>query len=168
MKVDKMVLCALFAALTAICAQIAIPLGAVPINMAMLPVFLAALVLGGKYGAFSQLVYVLIGAAGVPVFSLFRGGIGIILGPTGGYIAGYIAAAFIGGMLYERFNKPLEALLSALAVCYFLGTIWFMLITQNDLLAALSVCVLPFLPGDGVKIMLALWLNQRIKKHIKN
>lgn len=102
-KTTYMALCGLFAALTAVCSYISIPLGftPVPVNLATLAVFLAGGLLGKKYGTVALAVYALIGAVGVPVFSEFRGGLSVLAGPTGGYIIGYIAAAFIVGLLIE-------------------------------------------------------------------
>ena len=102
-RTSYMALCGLFAALMAICSFISIPLGftPVPVNLATLGVFLAGGLLGKKYGTVSIAVYVLLGAVGVPVFAGFKGGVGVLAGPTGGYIIGYIAAAFLVGLLVE-------------------------------------------------------------------
>ncbi len=166
-RTQKLILCALFAALTAVLSQIAVPLPMVPINMALLAVYLAGGVLGARDGAMSQVVYVLMGAVGLPVFSLFRGGIGILLGPTGGYIAGYILTAALVGYLVEHwgghFWQLVLSMIIGLGLCYMLGTFWFVGISHNTFAAALSVCVLPFLPGDGVKIVLAAVLIPKIR-----
>ena len=163
----ELILCALFAALTAVLSQVAIPLPMVPINLAMLAVYLAGGVLGARLGVVSQVVYVCLGAVGLPVFSLFRGGIGMILGPTGGYIAGYIAAAAVVGLLSQRwgwrFGYLVVSMVLGLALCYALGTIWFMVITHNTLTVALGMCVLPFLPGDVVKMVVAAGLIPKIR-----
>ena len=96
-------LCGLFAAITAVCSWISVPLGftPVPVNLATLAVFLAGGLLGRKYGSIAMAVYALLGAVGVPVFAGFRGGLGVLAGPTGGYIIGYIAAAFLVGLIIE-------------------------------------------------------------------
>lgn len=158
MKTKMMILCALFAALTAVCSMISIPLPftPVPINLATLSVFLAGGLLGPKYGSISQLVYVILGAVGLPVFHNFTSGIGIVTGPTGGYIIGYVAAAWLIGFLSEKigrgFYKNIASMAAGLAVCYTLGTLWFMYLTSTGLTAALIACVVPFLPGDAIKI----------------
>ena len=105
-KTTMLILCGIFAAVTAICSLITIPLGftPVPINLGTLAVFLTGGVLGKKYGTLSMTVYVLLGAAGVPVFSGFRGGLGVLAGPTGGYIIGYIAAVLVIGLLADRIS----------------------------------------------------------------
>ena len=102
-KTTALVLCGIFAALMAICSFITIPLGftPVPINLATLGVFLTGGILGKKYGSISLIVYILLGAVGVPVFAGFKGGLGVLAGPTGGYIIGYLAAAFSTGLLVE-------------------------------------------------------------------
>ena len=104
-KTYSLVITALFTALTAVFAQISIPIGPVPINFAIFGVFLAGGILGLKRGVISQLIFVLIGAVGVPVFSNFGGGIGKLMGPTGGYIIGYIVAALIIGLVFMVFDK---------------------------------------------------------------
>ncbi len=158
MKTKKMILYALFAALTAVCSMISIPLPftPVPINLATLSVFLAGGLLGSKGGAVSQLVYVLLGAIGLPVFAGFTGGFGHITGPTGGYIIGYVSAAWLTGFMVEKlgqgYYKNIISMTAGLAVCYLLGTVWFMYITSTGLIAALMLCVVPFLLGDALKI----------------
>lgn len=166
----QLVLFALFAALTAILSQISVPIGPVPINLATFSVFLAGGILGASGGAVSMAVYVLLGAVGVPVFAGFSSGVGTIAGPTGGYIIGYIAAAWLVGLLAEKFGGktvPLAfSMVAGLAVCYFLGTAWFMLELGKTLWAALTVCVFPFLIGDALKIAAAAVLVPRLVKII--
>lgn len=174
------ILCALFAALTAVCTFINIPLPftPIPINLATLSVFLAGGLLGPKYGPLSQIVYILVGAIGMPVFSNFQGGIGVLAGPTGGFLAGYVAAAFVIGIILKRSLKPdandetnrkyiLKIVLSCGAgmLTYFtLGTIWFMFITNTGLWASLISCVIPFLIGDIMKIAAATFLILKMRK----
>ena len=165
-------LCGLFAALTAVCSQIAFDIGPVPFNLAMFSVFVAAGMLGSKYGTISQLVYVLTGAIGLPVFAHFSGGFSIITGPRGGYIVGYVAAAFITGIIAAKVNNKKYivlslAMLTGLIVCYALGTVWFMYITNRGFGESLGLCVLPFIPGDIIKIALATMLVTKLKKIIK-
>jgi biotin transport system substrate-specific component len=170
MKTKKLILCALFAALTAVCSMISIPLPftPVPINLATLSVFLAGGLLGSRDGAISQAVYVVLGAVGLPVFHSFTGGVGILTGPTGGYIIGYIAAAWLTGLLIEKlrqgFWKNIVSMIAGLAACYVLGTAWFMYITSTGLAAALMMCVVPFLIGDALKILAGSLLVARLHK----
>ena len=164
----KIAVCAMFAALTAICSQIAIPIPPIPINLALFAVHLSGALLGAKFGLFSQLAFVLLGAFGLPVFQGFSGGMGIITGPTGGYIVGYLVAAFLVGLICERwgrsFRKLCIAMVIGVAACYAFGTVWFMMLTGKGLVAALGMCVLPFLPGDALKILGAAWLVQGLRK----
>ena len=170
-KTAKLLFCALFAALTAVCSFISIPLPftPVPVNLATLSVFLAGGLLGGRYGAASQMVYLLLGAFGAPVFHNFTGGFGILAGPTGGYIIGYISAAFVTGLIVElrkgkcSWGILLPAMLAGLLSCYLLGTVWFMLLTGTGLAASLVTCVFPFLPGDGLKILAAGFLIKTLR-----
>ena len=159
LSVADMSVCGLFAALSAVLSQIVIPIGPVPVNLALLSVFLAGGLLGAKYGVVSQLVFVVLGAAGAPVFAGFTGGPGVIVGKTGGFIAGYIACVFLIGLAAERFGRSALVLVPAMTagalVTYTLGTLWFMVVTHTPLAAALGYCVLPFLPGDAGKIALS-------------
>lgn len=170
-KIQMYALCALFAALTAVCSQIQIPLPMVPINLALFSVHLSALLLGKKFGALSQTVYILLAAVGVPVMAGFSGGLGVLLGKTGGYAIGYILSAFLTGLICERwgysFWKMCIAAVVGCAGCYVLGTIWFMAVTGMDLVTSLAYCVFPFLPGDVVKILLAGVLAVRLRPVLK-
>lgn len=170
-KIQLYALCALFAALTAVCSQIQIPLPMVPINLALFSVHLSALLLGKKFGAISQTVYILLAAVGVPVMAGFTGGLAVLLGKTGGYAIGYILSAFLTGLICEKwgyaFWKMCVAAVIGCAACYVLGTIWFMVVTGLDLSTSLVYCVLPFLPGDVVKILLAGILAVRLRPALK-
>ncbi|MHC1747169.1 MAG: biotin transporter BioY [Cellulosilyticaceae bacterium] len=164
-------LCAFFSALTAILSQIVIPMAPVPINLATFSVFVAGAVLGPKLGAISQLIYVLLGAIGLPVFAGFSGGVGIIVGPTGGYIVGYILAAWLTGFVVNRFGRKTKVLVFSmtlgLLLCYLLGTTWFMLVTKTSLAKSLMLCVVPFLFGDSLKVAGATLITGRIKSLVK-
>ena len=159
---------ALFAAMTAICSQIQIPLPMVPINLALFAVHLCGALLGAKWGALSMAAYALLGAVGVPVFSGFAAGPAVLFGKTGGYILGYILCAALVGVLSRRpgftFGKLCIAMVIGVAVCYLFGTVWFMVLTGMDLMTSLTYCVIPFLPGDAVKIVLAALLTIRLRK----
>lgn len=163
-----LVMCAVMAALTAVCSQIQIPLPMVPINLALFAVHLCGALLGAKYGCVGMIVYVLLGLVGLPVFAGFTGGVGILFGKTGGYIIGYILDALIVGLLVTRwgykFWKCCLAMVIGLLVCYLFGTIWFMALTGMSLWLSLVYCVFPFLIGDAVKIVLAAYLTKRLKK----
>ena len=155
------------AALTAVCSQIQIPLPYVPINLALLAVHLAGALLGAKYGTFSLVIYVALAAVGVPVLAGFSGGIPILLGMTGGYVFGYVLCAFLDGFILKKwgctFLHCCVAMVAGLAVCYLFGTAWFMIYTGYDLVTSLMVCVLPFLPGDAVKIAVAAFVTVKLR-----
>lgn len=170
-RTRAMVLCALFAALTAVGSQLAVPIQPIPINMAMLFVFLAGGLLGAKKAAVSMLVYVAIGAIGVPVFAGFRGGPQVLVGPTGGYILGYLVAASITGFAVDRWGERLWVIASAMVVgllfCYAFGTLWFVILTGKGLVPALMGCVVPFLPGDAAKIIVASLLTKALRRYLR-
>lgn len=173
-----LILCGLFAALTAILSQIILPLPftPVPINLATLSVLLSGGLLGARWGFFSQVVYILVGACGLPVFAGFSGGLHAVAGPTGGYIVGYAVAAFLAGFLmYGRcaapvsktLLRPILAMIAATLACYLLGTVWFMYQTHTGLMASLIACVFPFLPGDALKIAAAVLLVRTLRPFVK-
>ncbi len=167
----RLVFCALFTALIAIFSQLQLPIGPVPISLATLGVMLCGLLLGWRFGALAVGAYILLGAVGVPVFAGFQGGAGRLLGPTGGYIAGYLFYALLAGLnlprLREHFWGRCVLLLWGTAVCYGLGTAWFMHMSGRTLAESLSLCVIPFLPGDAAKIALAAFLTPRLRKALR-
>lgn len=162
--IKNMTLAALFAALTAVCAWISIPVGDVTLTMQTFAIFLTLGLLGGKWGAVSILTYLLLGAAGMPVFSAFRGGIGALAGVTGGYLWGFLAAALVYWAL-ERFGK-LPAMIAGQVVCYLCGSLWFALYADGGMGLILLRCVVPYLIPDGVKIILAHTLSRRLARHL--
>lgn len=155
---------ALFAALTAICAWISIPVADIGFTMQTFGVFLTLGVLGGKWGTVSILIYLLLGAVGMPVFSGFRGGMGMLLGVTGGYLWGFLFSGLTYWLL-ERFGK-LPAMIAAMAVCYLCGSLWFHIYAGGGIGLILLRCVVPFLIPDGLKILLAHSLSRRLRRHI--
>lgn len=163
----SMILSALFAALCAILSQIYFPLPFTPIiiNLATIAVFMAGGLLGAKWGAVSMAVYVLLGLVGLPVFSGFSGGPGVLAGPTGGYIIGYIVAAAVTGLLSAKsttFGRYALAMTAGMLSYDILGTLWFMISTNTSFGPSLVMCVLPFLPGDALKILLSALLCKKI------
>ena len=172
-RLFMMILCAIFAAVIAVATfiQIPLPFTPVPITLSLLAVYLAGGLLGPKYGTISVVVYILIGAIGLPVFSGFRGGIGHLAGPTGGYIIGYIVMALIIGLIVGSSRTPatlriIIATVSGTIACYIFGTVWFMILMKTGLLEALSMCVFPFLLGDLVKLIAAVLLIRILRKRI--
>ncbi len=174
LKTKDLALCALFAALIAVCAWISIP-ATVPFTLQTFAIFAALGLLGGKRGTVAVAVYLLLGAVGVPVFAGFQGGIGALLGTTGGYLLGFLLTALIVWGMEARFgSKTGVFLLSAvlgMLVCYAFGTAWYLVVYARtkgaiSLATALGWCVVPFLIPDAVKIALAVLLRGRLKRHI--
>lgn len=168
MTTKRLTACALFAGITAVCSQLIIPMPMmVPISFSLFAVYLSGGLLGAGAGALSQVVYILLGAVGLPIFAGFQAGVGVLVGPTGGYLWGYILAAWIVGYLTQKFGAGFWRLVAAMAAglvaCYTVGTIWFVFVTGKGLVAALMACVLPFLPGDAIKIALAAVLVKRLQ-----
>ena len=159
-----MVLCSLFAALISVCAWISLPVADIAFTLQTLGIFLSLGLLGGKRGCAAVTIYLLLGAVGVPVFSGFQGGIGVLTGVTGGYLWGFLFAAFIYRIL-ERFGK-LPAMIAGQLVCYLCGSIWFYLYAGSGLWLIAARCVLPYLIPDAAKIALAYTLSRRLARHI--
>ena len=162
---------AIGAVLIAICSWISIPT-TVPFTMQTFAVFFVLAALGGRRGATSIIIYVLLGAIGIPVFSGFGSGLGILLGTTGGYIIGFIFMGLIYTIIMHFLPKKqwakATALIIGLIVCYGFGTCWFMIVYAKNigsvgLLSALTWCVLPFIIPDLIKLILALTLADRLK-----
>ena len=174
-KVLDLVYIAIGAALIAICSWISIPT-AVPFTLQTFAVFFVLLALGGERGTLATLVYVLLGAVGVPVFAGFSGGIGVLLGNTGGYIIGFLFTGLIYILFTKFFKKNIVmkvvALVLGLAVCYAFGTAWFMHVYMKSsgevgLLTVLGWCVFPFIIPDLIKLALAVVISKRIESVIK-
>lgn len=159
-----MVLCSLFAALISVCAWISIPVTDISFTLQTLGIFLSLGLLGGKRGCVSVMIYLLLGAVGLPVFSGFHGGIGVLAGVTGGYLWGFLFAAFVYRLL-ERLGK-LPAMIAGQLVCYLCGSLWFYLYAGGGLWLIAARCVLPYLIPDAVKIALAYTLSRRLARHI--
>jgi biotin transport system substrate-specific component len=164
LRLAMMTRAALMAAVTAVAAQIAVPIFPVPFTLQVLAVVLSGLLLGGRYGALAQTIYLLVGAIGVPVFAEFRGGLGVLLGPTGGYLLSYPVAAAVAGLAAPaaRSATRRRALFSsfllgcvALAVIYALGAVWLSVVTELPLAVAVAQGVLIFVPFDLIKVALA-------------
>lgn len=174
-SVKSMIFTAIMAALICIAAPISVPIGLVPISLATFAVYLAGGLLGAKRGALAVVVYILIGAVGLPVFSGFAGGFAKLLGVTGGYIIGYVPCALLSGLLYDRTRRvwtlPVGMVLGTLA-CYIFGTAWFLIatadgaITGASVVSALMMCVVPFLPGDAIKIAAACALAMPLRARL--
>jgi biotin transport system substrate-specific component len=160
-----MVLSSLFAALTAVCAWIAIPLPGISFTMQTFAVLLTLGVLGGRWGTASISLYLLLGLVGLPVFTGFRGGAAALLDPTGGCLWGFLLGSLVYWIL-ERLGR-IPAMAGCLAVTYLCGSWWFSVYTGTTLLSAMAVSVLPWLIPDGIKLALANHMAKRICRNIR-
>ena len=174
MKTRDMTQTALMAAVLCVAGPLTVAIGPVPLSLATFAVYLAALVLGPRWGTAAVAVYLLLGMAGVPVFSGFSGGLQKLAGVTGGYIVGYLPCAWLSGLgrsaetdFRKAWRREMLWAAAGTLVLYVLGTAWFMIQSGNGLGASLSLCVLPFLPGDAVKILAAAFLSCQIRKALQ-
>lgn len=170
-KTIDVVTVALAAALMCICSWIQIPF-AIPFTLQTFAVFFVALVLGAGKGFIATLIYIFLGIVGLPVFSGFQSGVGALLGPTGGYVIGFVICVLIVGAFADKkgLTLPFAAIYLAigLAVCYIAGTLWYTLIySDGDIFAAFSICALPFIVPDVIKVSLALIIAKKVSPIIK-
>ena len=173
-KTYDIVYIAVFAVIMAICSWISIP-AAVPFTQQTFGVFIAVGVLGGKRGSLSVLVFILLGAIGIPVFANFSGGIGVLAGPTGGYIIGFLFSALLMWAMEKLPGKKsvmqIVSMIAGLIVCYAFGTVWFVIVYGRmngpiGFTAALASCVVPFIIPDIIKIALAYVLSRKLRKYV--
>jgi biotin transport system substrate-specific component len=166
-----MVYASLFAALTAVGAFLAIPIGPVPIVLQNMFVYLAGLLLGGRWGLASVGVYLLAGACGLPVFAGGLGGISRLIGPTGGYLIGYLPAVFLIGKISQQ-AKPravsdVLAMICGTLVLYACGVSWLKIVTGMSPAKALALGMAPFLIGDALKIAAAAVIAKALRPVIR-
>lgn len=175
LRTYDMVLIAMFAVLMAVCSWVSIPME-VPFTLQTFGLFLTVGVLGGKRGTFAVLIYILLGAIGVPVFAGFSSGLGVLMGTTGGYIVGFLLSGLAMWGLEKLIGRKTWALavsmLCAMVIYFVFGTIWFMVVyTANTgtvgLMAVLGWCVIPFIVPDLLKMALALALTNRLRRIMK-
>ena len=173
-KLKSYVLISLFSAIIAVLSFISIP-APVPFTLQTLGVFCTLTILGGKYGFISIILYIFLGIIGLPVFSHFSGGIGHLLGATGGYIIGFIPLALTYWVITYKVKsttvRKAIGLFSGLILCYLLGTLWYTYkyvgnFTTESFISSLSVCVLPFLIPDTIKLSCALLIDKKLNKLI--
>ena len=155
-SVKTMTMCAIMAALMCILGPMSIPIGAVPISFTNLVIYLTVYLLGAKKGCISYLIYMLLGVVGLPVFSGYTGGIAKLAGPTGGYLVGFILLALISGIVLEKTNRNIVWSFVGMVA----GTAWFVIQAQCTVGYALSVCVMPFIPFDLLKMVIAIALGK--------
>ena len=175
-NLKPLIFAALFAALTAAVAPFKIPLGftPVPITLQTLVVLMSGAMLGPYYGALSMILYVVVGALGLPVFAGGGSGIGAVLGPTGGYLISYFVAAYAIGKVLQLRKQPkfldyVFAMVIGTIIIYVLGAGWGMVVTGLGVAAILAGWVLPFVIGDTIKLLAAAYIakNVDIKKYMR-
>ena len=176
----RLTLCGVMAAIMCVIAPISIPIGPISITGGTLAIYLTADLLGGRWGLAATVVYLMVGFAGLPVFSNYMGGAQRLIGPTGGYLVGYLPMVYLAGQVVEltlaRFNKEDQAAMLALqylgmaaatAVLYAFGTAWYCIQAGVGLGAALAACVLPFIPLDLAKAALALAIGVPVRQSLE-
>ena len=167
-RTKQMVLIALMTAVTCVLGPLSIPLpfSPVPISLTNFAIFLAIFVLGMKNGTISFIIYLLLGAVGVPVFSSFRGGLQVLAGPTGGYLIGFIFLALIMGFALDHFDRKLVptiiGMIIGMAVCYAFGTVWLAKLLSLSFKEGLMMGVIPYLAGDAAKIIIAAIVGPKL------
>lgn len=166
----QMAVTALMAAVMCILGPLSVPIGAVPISLTNLVICFTVWLLGSKFSTLSVIIYLAIGAVGLPVFSGYGAGLAKIAGPTGGYLVGFIFMAFLGGLIVEKSNgNPIISALGLVvgtAIAYAFGTAWFVFQMKCELNYALTVCVFPFIPFDLVKIVLGCAIGPLLRKRL--
>ncbi|MBE6796066.1 MAG: biotin transporter BioY [Ruminococcaceae bacterium] len=171
-KIKNIALISLFSAIIAVCAFISVPF-AVPFTMQLFGIFCALYLLGGKNATLAILLYVFLGAVGLPVFSGFTGGIGRLLDATGGFIWGFLLSGIsfwaVTHFLKNKKHSKIIALFVALFVCYISGGLWFAFFSEapffESLKTALLTCIVPFIIPDILKILLTVLLCRKVEKH---
>lgn len=179
-SVRELVLCGMFSAITAVLSQISVPIGPVPISCSWIAVFLAGLLLPMRPAVLSQVVYLLLGTVGVPVFAGFQSGAARLAGPTGGYLLAYPVMALLISALMTVYDKRISekkgvwralflvgTLTLSAIVCYICGTLWFTVFSGSAFTKALTLTVLPFLAGDAAKIALCTVLTLSARPRLK-
>lgn len=172
-NIKTMTFIALMAAVTCVLAplSISIPFSPVPISLTNLVVYFSIYILGMKRGTLSYLVYLLIGLVGIPVFSGFTGGPAKLLGPTGGYLIGFIFMAMICGYFIDKWSNKwylcFLGMILGTALCYLFGTVWLAYQAEMSFSAALAAGVIPFVPGDLIKIIIAMLIAPQISTRLR-
>ena len=169
-KVYQMASVGVMAAILCILGPLSIPIGVVPISFTNLAIYFALYTIGMKKGTISYIIYMLIGFIGVPVFSGYTGGPLKLVGPTGGYLIGFIFMALIAGFFidafFEKWYLCITGMVLGTAVCYVFGTVWLSYQANISAGSALALGVIPFIPGDLTKILIAAFIGPQIRKRL--
>lgn len=171
-KLRMMIISALFAAIIGVLAQVTVPLPLVPITGQTLAIGLAATILGSRYGTLSVAIYLCLGAIGVPVFAQMSGGLGILFGPTGGYLVGFIPTAFVIGYFLEKTSFTIKNAIIANIIGTFIalvfGTVWLMISASLSWPAAFAGGFAPFIVVGLIKAVLAAWAGIAVRNRLKS
>ena len=168
-KVYPLAMTAVMTAVTCVLAPMSIFIGEVPITLTNLVIYFSLYLLGWKRGSASVVVYILVGMVGMPVFSGFAGGLGKLVGATGGYIVGFVVMALIAGWVIDHTARRvlhMGGMILGTLACYALGTAWYCFLTHNPLQAALWTCVIPFIPFDLAKMVAAAVLGPVLRERL--
>ncbi|MBP3041116.1 biotin transporter BioY [Bacillaceae bacterium Marseille-Q3522] len=169
-KLKRMILIALFASIIGIMAQLIIPIPFIPITGQTLAIGITATILGSKDGALATLLYLLIGAIGLPVFAGFSSGVPVLIGPTGGYLVGFLPTAFFIGLMIEKIAFTVKiafiANLIGMIITLVFGTVWLKIAGQYSWTTAFTSGAAPFIPVGIVKAFLAAWAGIVIRERL--
>ncbi len=173
-KAYDAVIIALMSSFVAVCSFVSIPVGSVPVTLQTFAVFVCVGILGKNRGTVSVLIYILLGLAGIPVFSGFQSGLTALMGPTGGYIVGFLPAVFVAGLIIEKTGKKIPfmiaSFLAGLIICYIFGIVWYIFVFadgKTSLYSAFTLCVLPYVLPDTVKIVLSAVVSKSVGERLK-
>lgn len=173
MKTKELTLTGIMTAVICILGPLTIitPLSPVPISLTNFAIYLSVYILGTRKGCASCMLYLFLGLSGLPVFSGFSSGPGILLGPTGGYLIGFLFMALVSGWVIEKwpFQKLIIflGLILGMIICYSFGSLWLALQSNLTFLSAFTAGVLPFIPGDVVKIWFVTILGSRLQNQLQ-
>lgn len=171
MKIKTLVICSLLTALLSVSSMLIIPIGSIPVTMSLLALFIIGGITKPQHAVLIALIYIGLGACGLPIFAGFVGGIGAIAAQTGGFILSYPVAVGVQSAICYNAKKASTAtlLLSeilSLTICYFIGALWFCFVTKTGFVQSLLVCVLPFIAFDLIKAVISVLVIKQVKKHI--
>ncbi|EKQ56602.1 MULTISPECIES: biotin transporter BioY [unclassified Clostridium] len=170
MNTRQLTLIGVMTAVICVLGPLSLPIGLVPISLTNLAIYFAIYILGKKQGTISYMVYLLIGLIGLPVFSGFSGGFPKLAGPTGGYLIGFAFMAFISGLFIDKFTDKIYmcflGMVLGTVVTYLFGTAWLSYVAHIPFNKALAAGVLPFIPGDLIKMVIAALIGPQIRKRL--
>ena len=169
-KTKALILVAMCASIICLLAQVTIPLPLIPMTGQTLAIGIVATILGSRYSTITVIVYLMLGLIGLPVFSHFTGGLGILFGPTGGYLIGFIPTAFLIGLWLEKtsytYVQAFMANMIGMCITLIFGAVWLKLITELSLHEAVATGIFPFLPVGIIKAFLAAWFGIAIRQRL--